>query len=86
MQIAGMAVTDGEGDPGFPRALDRFDRTQRTAKVKSLTTRRARDCSTRSTDANLALDTAADAAPAGADSEVAAGKEEEKEKKPWGSA
>jgi hypothetical protein len=70
----------------FLKVLDRLDRTQRAAKVKSMTTRSARDCSTRSTAANLGLDTAADAAPASKDSQVAAGKEEEKEKCRWGSA
>jgi hypothetical protein len=92
MQIAGMAVADGDvkAIPAFLKVLDRVDRYQRAAKVNQVYDDEARkrlfDKINR-VAANLGYDharTAADGAPESADSEVAAGKEAEKEKTPWG--
>jgi hypothetical protein len=91
MQIAGMAVADGDvkAIPAFLKVLDRVDRYQRAAKVNQVYDDEARkrlfDKINR-VAANLGYDharTAADGAPESADSEVAAGKEAEKEKTPW---
>jgi hypothetical protein len=91
MQIAGMAVADGDvkAIPAFLKVLDRVDRYHRAAKVNQVYDDEARkklfDKINR-VAANLGYDhagTAADGAPASADSQVAAG-HEEKEKTPWG--
>ena len=92
MQIASMAVADGDvkAIPALLKVLDRLDRYQRAAKVSEVYDDEARkrlfDKINR-VAANLGYDhvgTAADRAPASADSEVAVGKEEEKEKMAWG--
>ena len=92
MQIAGMAVADGDvkAIPPFLKVLDRLDRYQRAAKVNQVYDDEARkrlfDKINR-VAANLGYDyanTAAEEAAESKDSEAAAGPTDDKEKMPWG--
>ena len=90
MQIAGMAVADGErrSRRSSKCSIGSTATSGPPRSIRSMTTRRARGCSTRCVAANLGYDharTAADGAPESG-FEVAAGTRRRKKKCPGGSA